>query len=355
MFDRVATFSDPALRQYMVGSMQSRLNQLVNEVSSGRKANPAADMGTSASLLYQMQMKSAQQSGLKTSITLASQRMETVQTALSSVASVALPIFNTVQSWTSAMSQGMDVVAEQARGVTAHVVSLLNTSFVGAAVFGGADGGTTPMQAPEGTAGMFAVAKDVLADKVAANGGPLSADDIDGLLNGTDGVSSIFDDTNSDPARRYAGAVYTGATDNVPTKVLIGTNQTAQYDSSANQPAFRSLMKGLAMLSLLDSPAGNLTDQGRSELLRQAGSVLGQAQNQLTVLQGRLGTAQARLAEAADTQQAAADATDAQILTYVQADTYGNATKISALQTQLQATYTLTSQISQLSLVHYMP
>jgi len=54
-------------------------------------------------------------------------------------------------------------------------------------------------------------------------------------------------------------------------------------------------------------------------------------------------------------QRTAAQATETRILSYVEADSYGNATKISMLQTQLQATYALTAQISQLSMVRYMP
>jgi flagellar hook-associated protein 3 FlgL len=356
MLDRIATFSGPVQRQSLVGSMQARLDHLVREVSSGRKSDADAAAGAGgASLLYQLRMQSDRATALKTSVTLAAQRLETAQSALTGLADVAQPLLGTVRGWTSAMPQGLAVVAEQARGVLHHVVSLLNTGFAGRAVFGGNDATTPPMRMADAPDGILAVARGVLSDAAAAKGGPLTTEDLPALLHGPDGLSQVFDDTHQDPTRRYATAAYTGATEEQPTRVLIGARQTVQYDASANQPAFRDLIRGLSMLSLLDAPSSALDDTARRTLLDQAADVLGTAHNGLNLLRGGLGAVQARLDAAVDTQQAAAQATEAQILSYVQTDTYGNATKISLLQTQLQATYALTAQISQLSLVRYMP
>lgn len=355
MLDRIATITGPGERQFQVGSMQARLNQLVREVSSGRRDDADIARAGGASLMYQLRMQSDRATALKTSVTLAAQRLETAQSALTGIQTVAQPIFKTVQGWTSAMPQGLEVVAEQARGVMHHVVSLLNTSLAGAAVFAGNDAGAPPMRMADDPDGIMAVARAVLSDAAAAKGGPLSSADLTALLTGPDGLGQVFDDTHSDPARRFTGAAYGGATDGAPTRVLIGTRQTVSYDVSAGQPPFRDLMRGLSMLSLLDAPSTELDESARRDLLDQAATVLGSARNGLNLLQGGLGSVQARLDEAADTQQAAAQATEAQILSYVQTDTYGNATAISLLQTQLQATYALTAQISQLSLVRYMP
>ena len=83
--------------------------------------------------------------------------------------------------------------------------------------------------------------------------------------------------------------------------------------------------------------------------------MIGAAQNELTVQQGLLGVTQASLQNVADQQQAAADATQKQILGFEQANTTADATTLSTLQTQLQATYAITAQISQLTLTHYLP
>ncbi len=355
MFSRIATFTGPTQRGYLIGAMQSRLNQLTNEVSTGQKTNPAGSMGNGASLLYQLQAQSDRQDALQTSITTAAQRLDTVQTALTSLAGITATVTNTVQSWTSAMNQGMSVVASQARSTMNTSINLLNTSFAGGAVFGGTAGDTAPMRAADASGGLLDVAAGALDAAVQAKGAPLTKSDIDALINGTDGLASTFTDANSDAAANYAGAAYVGSTDGKPTSVILGASQTVQYDASASQPAFRQLMQGLSMLSLLDAPSTQLDDGAKKELLTQAGAVMMKAENALTVMQGALGAIQARLGDAADAQRSAAAATQTQILSYVESDSYGNSTKISMLQTQLQATYQLTSQISQLSLVRYMP
>ena len=83
--------------------------------------------------------------------------------------------------------------------------------------------------------------------------------------------------------------------------------------------------------------------------------MIGQAQDELTSLQGNLGTVQSQLQQVSTTQQAAYSATTQQIATMEQADPATVATQLSTLQTQLEASYEVTAQISQLSLVHYLP
>jgi flagellar hook-associated protein 3 FlgL len=354
MLERISSYSGSVLRGYQTNSMQSQLSQLVAELSSGQKTNPEASLGTSAALLYQLQSQSDQQTGLQTAITTGAQRLDTAQTALSSLGSV-------VQRMTLATQgvPGIDVdvaaVGSQATSTIGQVLGLLNTSFGGRGVFAGNSGASQPMQGADAPGGLSSITQGTLDAAVSAKGGPLSQSDITSLINGPDGLSSVFDDTNSDPSHRYGRAIYSGSTDGKPTEVIIGASQSVRYDASANQPAFRDLLKGLSMLSMLNAQSSQLDTSAKSELLSQAGKILATAQSELTAVQGSIGAVQSSLSSASDSQKSAAAATQAQILTYVQADNYSNASQISMLQTQLQATYTLTSQISQLSLVRYMP
>ncbi len=355
MLDRVSSFAGSLVRGYQTNSMQSQLNQLVAELSSGQKTNPEASLGTSAALLYQLQSQSDQQTGLQTAITTGSQRLDTAQTALTSLASVVQTVSVAAQGVVSLNPDGLPAVGSQATGAINQVLGLLNTSFLGSGVFSGDNGTAQPMLDANAPGGLSSITQNSLNAAVTAKGGPLSQSDVAALVDGPNGLSSVFDDTNSDPTQRYSGAVYSGSTDGKPTQVIVGASQTTRYDASANQPAFRDLLKGLSMLSMLSAPSSQLDTSAKNALLSQATTVLGNAEHELTALQGSLGSVQASLSAASDAQKSAASATQAQILTYVQADTFGNASQISMLQTQLQATYQLTSQISQLSLVRFMP
>jgi flagellar hook-associated protein 3 FlgL len=355
MLDRVSSFSGSILGGYQSNTMQTQLNQLTAEVSSGQKTNPAASLGAQAAVLYQLQSQSDEQTELQTSLTTASSRLDTVQTALTSLASVAQTMTTAAQGTSTTSASGLPAVGSQATSAIQQVLALLNTSYLGSGVFAGDAGAQPPMTDASGTSGISTITQNVLNQAVSANGGPLTASDIDNLLNGPNGLSSVFNDTNSDPTQTYGGGIYTGSTDGKPTKVEVAPGQTVSYDASANQPAFRDLLKGLSMLSMLSAPSSQLDDSAKTQLLSQASTVLTQAQNELTQVQGSLGAVQSTLSTASNAQQSAATNTQTQIQSLVQTNTDADSSQISMLQTQLQASYTLTSQISQLSLVHFMP
>ena len=355
MSDRVSSFGGSIQRGYQIDTMQSRLSLLTGEIASGQLANPAAAMGSNASILYQLQSQLSQQNELQTSITTASQNLDTAQTALTSIATAAQSANSSVLGYTVGDLSGLNAIGSQASSTIEQVLDLMNTNFLNQGVFAGDKNTAQPLQPLGASGGLKSIIQNTLSAAVTANGGPLTSSNISNLISGPNGIDSIFSDTNANPSMNYGGAIYTGASDGKPTSVIIGTNQTLQYDSSANQPAFRDLLKGLSMLSLLNSSAGQLDTSAQTTLLSQAGSVIAKAQNEITTLQGSLGSVQSSLTAATNAQQSAANATQAQIVNYVTVDAYSASTEITSLQTQIQASYELTSQISQLSLVHYMP
>lgn len=360
MSDRVSSYSGMMQMDTLIQSMTTRLNGLVNEVASGQVANPAQAMGSSASLLYQLHMQSDQETTLQTSIGVASQQLDTVQTVMGSIGSLAQSVsdagMQAQQDGTGTISgNSASMLAEQAQTAMEQVLGQLNTTYAGSALFAG-ESTQPPMQSPTATGGPNTTMSAILSAAVTANGGaPLSSSSIDNLVNGTNGIASVFNGTNSNPAQNFNGVFYTGSTSSQPTTVLIGTNQTVQYNTQANQPAFRDLLQGLSMISLAGSSSSQLDSSGQNALVAQGLQLLNNAQTELTNTQGGLGNIQSQMQNAISLQQSAATATQQQISGFEQADMTADSTDITALQTQLQAAYELTAQISQLSLTHYMP
>jgi flagellar hook-associated protein 3 FlgL len=342
-----------------IQSMQAQMTQLTGEISSGVVSNPSAVMGNSAALLYQLQQQNDQQTSLQTSAGLAGQRLDTVQDALTSIASTTQSVISAALGASPtttgvATDSVMSELGVQAQTAMGQILEQLNTSFDGSPVFAGDDTGASPMRNINDPSGPLATVNAVLSAAVSAKGGALSQADVANLLTGPNGLESVFSNTNSNPAQNYNQAFDTAADDGKPTTVAIGGTQTLQYNASANQPAFQDLMQGLSILGMLSAPTSQLDDTAKSALLTQANTMLGQAQTQLTTLQGTLGSSQAALQQVVTTQQQAATATQQQITSYEQADTYADTTKLNMLQTQLQASYSITAQMSQLSLAHYL-
>jgi flagellar hook-associated protein 3 FlgL len=360
MSGRVSSYSGPMQMDSLIQTMTGRLNQLANEVASNQKTNPAGSMGSGASLLYQLHTQSDQATALQTSIGMASQRLDTVQTVMSSIGSIAQTVANAGQDSQlngvgNISAASTTSLAQQAQSAMQQILGQLNTAYAGSPLFAG-NSTVSPMQAPGAIGGPTDTMNAILSAAVAANGGnPLSSADVANLVNGPNGIASVFTNTNSNPVQNFNGAFYTAGASSQPTTVLIGTNQTLQYNTQANQPAFRDLLQGLSMLSMAGAPSSQLDSTAQASLITQGLQLLSTAQNELTEMQGSLGSSQAEMQSAIDLQQSTAAATQQQLAGYEQPDLAADSTDLTALQTQLQAAYELTAQISQLSLTRYMP
>ncbi|MGA3005925.1 MAG: flagellin [Acetobacteraceae bacterium] len=356
MSGRISTIAAPLQQEYLMQAMNSQLNTLTAEASSGLKVNPAGSMGNDAALLYSLQMQADQQNTLQTTATNAGNQLDAAQDALNSIASAVQTIANASINTATTSAQGQAAVATQASSTMSQVLDLLNTQYDGNALFAGDATSTPPMQSANAPGGPLAAVNAVLSAAVTANGGqPLTAANVQSLLTGPNGLSSIFNNTNSNPALNYNSAFYTAPDDGKPTQVLIGQNQSLSYSVKGNQPAFTNLMQGLSMLTLLAAPSTQLDSTAKSAILTQATSVIGQAQNDLITQQGQLGAVQEQLQQVATAQQTAASNTTQQITKFEAADQTAVATQLSALQTQLQASYQVTADLSQLTLSHYLP
>jgi len=356
MSGRISTFAAPLQQEYVLQGMNARLNTMTAEVSSGLNSNPAGAMGNNASLLYSLQNQADQENVVQTTATTAGNRLDAIQTALTSVASSVQTIATGTINSASQTPEGAAALGTEASNTMSQVLNLLNTQYNGSALFAGDATSNPPMRSADAAGGPQDAINTVLNTAVAANGGqPLTAANVDNLLNGPNGLASIFNNTNSNPALNYNSSFYTAPDDGKPTQVLIGVNQTVQYNAKANQPAFKDLMQGLSMLSMLSAPSTQLDSTAQSAILTQATTMIGQAQNELTTQQGQLGAVQAQLQQVSNAQQSAANATTAQVTSLEAADPYATATNLSALQNQLAASYQVTEALSQLTLSHYLP
>jgi flagellar hook-associated protein 3 FlgL len=356
MSGRISSFAAPLQQQYLIQAMNAQRNTLTAEASSGLKANPAGAMGNDAALLYRLQMQADQQNVLQTTATNAGNQLDAAQTALTGIASAVQAIANASISTTASTVEGEAAVAAQASSTMAQVLDLLNTQYDGNALFAGHATARPPMQSADAPGGPLAAVNAVLSAAVTANGGqPLSSASVQALLTGPNGLSSIFSNSNSNPALNYNSSFYTAPDDGKATQIPIGLNQTVSYSVKGNQPAFTNLMQGMSMLTLLGAPSTQLDSSAKSAILAQAGSLIGQAQNELITQQGQLGAVQAQLQQVVTAQQTAASNTTQQIATFESADQVAVATQLSSLQAQLQASYQVTADLSQLTLSHYIP
>lgn len=351
-YDGISNLAGIMQRQQQTSSLQTQITQLETEASTGLLANPAVQMGAQISTFYELQTQASTATAVQTAATTVGNRLNSMQTALTginslvgTVATQALGVDTTVGT------DSYGTVATQATGSMDQMLSMMNTTYDGQFLFSGNDSGTQAMT--PSSSGPMSALNTMLSSAVSSNGGTaLNSSTVSSLETQ---INNMFSDSNASPSQNYTGVFFTATDNGKPVTTSIGGSSTISYDMKGNNQGFRDVLKGMSMMALLNSPSSQLDDSAKQQLLTDAVQSINLGQSELTRSTANVGAVQSQLQSVADNQQAAADATNVQISTMDTADPYKTATELSALQTQLQATYEITASISKLSFVNYMP
>lgn len=211
------------------------------------------------------------------------------------------------------------------------VVSSLNTTFAGRALLSGVETGSAAV----------VHAETILLAVEAASLGAASPEDLETAVN------TWFDD----PAG-YASVAYLGGALLAP--LGVGPTDRVSLGVTANDPAIRDTLKGLALGALLGRGVFAGDSDLRGRVARLAAESLIESQSGRTGLAAEVGTAEARIEAAAARNAAEKTALQIARVDLLGVDSYETATSLEAAQTQLETLYSLTERISRLSLMDYL-
>jgi flagellar hook-associated protein 3 FlgL len=311
---------------------KTAMTRLSQELTTGLASDSARQLSGNLGQVNTIDAAMARLAAFTTVTTEMGTRAGAMQTALGVVADLA-------QSGISALlpldatttSSRVDAAATTARAALETVISTLNTRLGDRALFSGTAGDTAPL----------AGADDLLAALQPLTAGAASAADAEAA------VAAWFDDPSGFPATFYAGGPAAG-----PLPVAEG--DTVRLDLTADDPALRGVMKGLAMAALVDSGLFAGQPEARRDLATRAGSVLVNAQDGLTETSARLGLAEAHIADAATRNAAESAAYELARTNLLGIDSYDTATRLTDTEERLQLLYELTGRLSKLTLVDYI-
>jgi flagellin-like hook-associated protein FlgL len=232
MFTRVTSIGTTLTRQAQLQQMQADLATLTGEVASNKKADPAQGLGVGVSVLYKLYGDVQQGDAIQNVGTMAGQRLETMQTAMTSVNSLLGDLATaSIQASGAAASTAMPLLAVHARDTMATMTTLLNTQQNGQSLFGGVDSAGMPMQASDAANGPVATIRSMLT-----TAGPLTGVNVSGLLSQIDHVftaqqSSTFRATGATAAATSDQYAFAYSLNGVTATVTSGAGVTAT-DSS---------------------------------------------------------------------------------------------------------------------------
>lgn len=352
----ISTLQSLLTRQRTTNDMTRLMLKAEQEVATGTHADPFAALGARSMEAMSTRAVFERTEGRIESNTLLQNRLDLMATALGNVREAAQEVLTATITNTDASSSRPQYLRDLARDAYDTIASFLNSSYNGKSLFGGVDANRAAMNSWSKADGTTGLSPSDVMSAIVGGGIANTADataklaEIDAVFNGTPAVAAhAFDDTffNGTPLTDGLG------NPNPRLTAQIDESLDISYGVQGNDKGFRDLMRGLAMLASTD-PADIGDDAAYETWVNAAASALGSGVNAVLHAETRTGTMQKLVEDATDRLNAKKEVLNLHISTLETVDPYEAATRLTSIQTQLQATYAVTARLSQLSYINFM-
>ena len=344
----ISTPSLIAAPRLSVLQAQAALSKAQIELSSGKLADIGTGLGDQTGQYTSYNVQQSLLQGITQGNATTSTRLSTTTTALDSLRTAANSFMSDLTEATSAGSIPDSLVISSSNNLD-NLVSTLNTSTGNEYVFGGINSSVQPVAAYTTTPP--SVTKQAVDDAFSSTFGTSQTSSDAGSISGTDmqtfldgSFSSLFDASSF-------SSTWSSASDTVVSS-RISTTQTVNSSVSANDQPFRQLAQAYTMVK--EFAGSNLSTAAGQAVLASAAQLVSNAVTGLTDIESGVGVSQSAVSDANDTMATQISFLSSQANALVAVDPSTLSTQISGLQTQIQASYEITSQLQQLSLVSYL-
>lgn len=313
----------------VTSKIRSDLNTAALEAVTGRRDDLTSAAKGQTGQVHRAQTVVDLARAAQTRLALATGRYTQAATALESVRTLTENMGSeALQVATSGDATGIATSAQSAEGAIKSAFQLLNTRFDGRALFAGDQADVGAVGDPQS---MIDAAK-----AIAGSGGSIE----DRLAQ----IDDYFSDGGTFDTSVYIG----GRGEAAP--VTLSNGLRLDPITTANSGAMRDLMKGMVIVAA----SIELPPQEIVAWVRQGASLIRTAQDSLVIEEAALGTSLNRLSEADQQTEREVLTAQAKMDRVIGRDPFEAASEIQDLETRLQAAYTLTSRISNLSLVNFL-
>jgi flagellin-like hook-associated protein FlgL len=361
--------------------VRDRLDVLTRQASSGRVSETYGGLAPSASVSISLRAEVSRRETYTQAIGMAELRLKVMQPALGRVGELASELASKALSAVTQGRVSVEVVAEQARAALREVAVLLNTQAGDEYVFAGTDSTRAPIPNPNNIlqSGYFTqiqaavqqfaipwdddanvVTPDVprSASQVLADTLPIAASDATGTT-----PFSAFLSTASPAGGLGEPRAWIAADDGQRITYGLRANENGATVSRTEPPStgsfIRDIMRGLAMLGSLsegirDRDQTDIEGDAFNELLTGIAGTLQSAHKTLEEERGALGVSEQRLAALKERHADVTVVLRTQISAVEDVDMAEVASRLQLLQTQLEMSYQLISNLRDMNLARYL-
>jgi flagellar hook-associated protein 3 FlgL len=342
-----ASLSDDTRRS--IARLQAQLVDAQKELATGQHADIGVSLGASTGLTVSMRQDLNQIQSIKGSNTIVLTRLQASQSALETVATNTQSFLSSLIGATQMTSSTTSTVVEQSQAGLQTLQAQLNSSLDGQFLFSGINSDVKPMD-------------DFFASPPSPSAQAVNAAFVAkfGISSTDPGVSAISpsdmqDFLNNEFANLFSGTNwnnnFSAASDKAVSNRITRT-ELATTSVTANDNTFRNLTEAYAMVSGLGF--ANLNDGAKQVIVSAARGLTADAIGSLTNIQSFLGVTQQRVTDSNDQIDAQVTFLTKSIDNLENVDSTEVATQLSQLSTALEAAYSVTNRLNNLSLMNYL-
>ncbi|MFU8863086.1 MAG: flagellin [Rhodobacterales bacterium] len=337
--------------------LSQRLAQAGQEASTGIKADIFRSLGLRASEALTLRAGMARNETFISSNEMLASRLDLTALTLRQARDAAQGFLDLAISNTESPTQTASALQRAAQTALDRLIGNMNASFRGVPLFAGTDSAQPPLQGWDTVNAATGLApRDVLA--LTIDGG--IGDAADAAAKAAR-LADIFASATVLPEEaRFENTFFNGtplladdgtALPRVAARLDEGT--VLPHGIQANDPAFTDLLRGLSMFAATDT--ATIADPEAYRIwVGDAVNAISRGIAGMIDTESRLGGQQQTVDQTLKNQRERHVLYNSQVLSLEGVDPYEAATRLTNLQTQLEATYTVTARLSRLSFLNFM-
>jgi len=328
--------------------MQADLAKANEEIATGRYADIGRELGYRVGGAISLRQERAELDALKDGNATVSLRLGASKVALDQVRSTAQDFLATLVSAPSRVVDGRAIADAGKRNLQAFTAQM-NKAVAGQFIFAGTNVKQQPVAEYESVP--TSAAKSAVNTAFIAKFGFPQTDPAVSTINPNDMRDFLRDNFAplfEEPA--WSTTWSSATSQNIESR--ISPSEKIKTSANANEAGFRKLAMAYTMASDLALP--NLSEETQAVVVSKMIEVLGAATTDVVQIQANLGAAEKKVTEANERISLQRDLFDKKIIGLENVDPAEAKTRVDTLMTQIQMSYSLTSQLRQLSLINYI-
>lgn len=353
----LSTFYSSLQSRNIVAKNKSEIETLGKELSTGLKADVARSLGmrTSQSINLRNLMNQNDQYILANKLT--DNKLDVLASQVKNVREDAQSFLNLAVSNTTYKTATVKTLQLEAKAKLDAVIRSMNTNYNGEFLFSGLDSDKKTLNSPEDVnAATGNSPMGVMQSIIGAGIGNIA----DANAKMAD-IDQIFDSMfAADPNQNFESTFFNGtplddALGNPNSRMITRPDDESivEYGIQANDPEFRNILKGLYMMASVDvSQIGD--EDAYKAWINKSVSSISSGIDGIIATETKLGGHQQEIVQAIEIQEDKRTVFNNRIVAMEHVDLFEAQTRMSALEVQMQATFSTTARLARLTFLDYL-